>query len=103
METLTSIEAIDKVIEKDFVMIIAKTHTCNTCKQINEHLKNTIHRLDDIEHYQVFIDDVDQFRGSHVIFSVPTVLIFSNNKEMLRESRFVNTQKINRLIDNYLD
>jgi len=102
MNVLENYESIEKVIEKDFVMIVAKTHTCSTCAMISEHLNNTIERLDEVEHYQVFVDDVDSFRGKHVVFSVPTVLIFSNGKELLRESRFIDTHKINRLIDAYL-
>lgn len=102
MDTLTDHESIEKVLYKDLVMIIAKTHTCSTCAMINDHLQNTVKRLDEIEHYQVFIDDVDSFRGKHVVFSVPTVLIFSEGKELLRESRFIDIHKINRLIDAYL-
>ncbi|MFW5894984.1 MAG: thioredoxin family protein [Bacillota bacterium] len=102
METLSNYTDIEKAIQKDIVMIIAKTHACSTCAMINDHLKNTIGRLDAIEHYQVFVDDVDEFRGKHVVFSVPTVLIFSEGKELLRESRFIDTHKINRLIDMYL-
>ena len=102
METLTDYQSIEATIKKDLVMIIAKTHTCSTCAMINEHLKNTVKRLDEIDHYQVFVDDVDSFRGKHVVFSVPTVLIFSEGKELLRESRFIDTHKINRLIDAYL-
>lgn len=102
IKTLTDYESIEPVLNKGLVMIIAKTHTCSTCAMINTHLESTINRLDEIEHYQVFVDDVDSFRGKHVVFSVPTVLIFSEGKELLRESRFIDTHKINRLIDAYL-
>ena len=102
METITNYETLKKIIQNDFVIIVAKTHTCSTCKMIVDHLKQTITNLNTIESYQVYVDDCDAFRGEHIIFSVPTVLIFSNGKELLRESRFINTNKINRLINNYL-
>lgn len=102
LNTLTDYHEIESVLNKDIVMIVAKTHACSTCAMINEHLRHTVHRLDEIEHYQVFIDDMDAFRGKHVIFSVPTVLVFSQGKELLRESRFIDTHKVNRLIDAYL-
>jgi hypothetical protein len=38
-----------------------------------------------------------------LIFSVPTVLIFSKGKELLRESRYINYGKITRLIEMYQD
>ncbi len=99
METLTSYEAFKAVIQEPFVMIVAKTHGCNTCKMINAHLHATVKAFDALKKYQIFVDDVDQFRGEQVVFSVPTVLIFSEGKEMLRESKFIDTNKINRLID----
>lgn len=102
MDVLKDYESIEDILNKDLVIIVAKTHTCSTCTMISEHLHHTIKRLNEVEHYQVFVDDMDSFRGKHVVFSVPTVLIFSNGKELLRESRFIDTHKINRLIDAYL-
>ena len=99
METLTTYEAFKEAIYHPFVMIVAKTHTCNTCKMIIPHLKATIKDFDNLKKYQIFVEDIDRFRGEHVVFSVPTVLIFSEGKEMLRESKFINTNNINRLID----
>lgn len=99
MQTIEKFEDIQPILQKDLVMIVAKTHTCSTCKQIIDHLNKNVKRINDIETYQVFVDDLDRFRGEYVIFSVPTVLIFSEGKELLRESRFINIDKINRLID----
>lgn len=103
MHTIESFDSISEIIEKDLVMIVAKTHTCSTCKQIVDHLNQNVKRINEIENYQIFVDDMDRFRGEYVIFSVPTVLIFSNGKELLRESRFINIDKINRLIDMVLE
>lgn len=101
METLTNFAAIEAAIQKDFVMIVAKTKACATCAMIVPHLNNNLQRLQDFKQYQVFVDDVDEFRGKYVIFSVPTVLIFNEGKEILRESRFINIGKVNRLIEAY--
>lgn len=101
MNVLTSYKDIDKTLQKDFVMVIAKSHTCTACQSILNMLEHNVKNLDQIDIYNVFIDDMDQFRGDHLIFSVPTVLIFSEGKELLRESRYINYSKIERLIDLY--
>ncbi len=101
MEILTNFAAIESAIQKDFVMIIAKTKACATCAMIVPHLSRNLRRLEEFKQYQVFVDDIDEFRGKHVIFSVPTVLIFNEGKEILRESRFINIDKVNRLIEAY--
>jgi len=92
---------VEEVIKKDFVMIIAKSHTCNACQSILSMLERNISNLESIEKYSIYIDDFEQFKGDHLIFSVPTVLIFSNGKELLRESRYINYDKVQRLIDIY--
>jgi thioredoxin-like negative regulator of GroEL len=101
MTTLTTYHDIQQALQKDFVMILAKSHTCSACQTILDVLKRNVPNLDQIEIHSVFIDDMDQFRGDHLIFSVPTVLIFSEGKELLRESRYINYDKITRLIDMF--
>lgn len=101
MNILTTYKEIDQVIQKEFVMILAKSHTCTACKTIDDVLQYNVENLDQVEIYTVFIDDMDKFRGDHLIFSVPTVLIFSEGKELLRESRYINYAKISRLIDMF--
>jgi predicted thioredoxin/glutaredoxin len=101
MNFLTTYDEINEVLQKDFVMIIAKTHTCSACQTILNVLQHNVPNLDQIEIYNIYIDDLDRFRGDHLIFSVPTILIFSEGKELLRESRYINYAKIERLIELY--
>ena len=101
MNTPTTYKDIEDVLQQDFVMILAKSHTCTACKSIYDMLSHNVPNLDQIDIHNVFIDDMDRFRGDHLIFSVPTVLIFSEGKELLRESRYINYDKITRLIDMF--
>ena len=82
-------------------MIIAKSHTCNTCNTIANILDNNMSHFDKIDKYNIYIDDVEEFRGEYLIFSVPTVLIFSEGKELLRQSRYFDYAKIDRLIEMF--
>ena len=103
MRELKNIKEVNEVISKELVMVIAKTHTCTICNTILNTMEHNIPNLDKIEKYNIYVDDVDEFRGQHTIFSVPTVLIFSEGKELLRESRYINYSKIQRLIELYND
>jgi thiol-disulfide isomerase/thioredoxin len=103
MNFLNNMIEVNDVINKDIVMIIAKTHTCSACQTILNVLEHNVSNLDQIDIYNIYIDDVDEFRGQHTIFSVPTVLIFSEGKELLRESRYINYSKIERLISMFKD
>ncbi len=101
MNLIEKYEDIEQVINKDFVMLIAKSHTCSACKSIKSMLDHNVPNLKEIEIYNIYIDDIEQFRGDHLIFSVPTVLVFSKGKELLRESRYINYSKVSRLIELY--
>ena len=101
MDYIKTYKEVEEIINRDFVMIIAKSHTCTACKTVLLSLDKNIPNLKDIDIHNIYIDDIVEFRGKHLIFSVPTVLIFSNGKELLRESRYINYQKVTRLIDLY--
>ena len=89
------------IINKELVMIIAKSHTCSSCNTIANIMENNMNHFDKIDKYNIFVDDIDQFRGEHLIFSVPTVMIFSEGKELLRQSRYFDYAKIDRLIEMF--
>jgi len=101
MNTIKNIAEANKIINKDFVMVIAKSHTCSACGIILNTLENNVKNLENIDIFNIYIDDVDEFRGQHTVFSVPTVLIFSEGKELLRESRYINYSKVERMIELY--
>ncbi|MBN2604615.1 MAG: thioredoxin family protein [Bacilli bacterium] len=101
MKTIERYDEVEAILNKDFVMIIAKTHTCTTCQSIAQILENNLQHYHKIEKYNIYIDDIDMFRGEHLIFSVPTIIIFSKGKELLRESRYFNYAKIDRLIEMF--
>ncbi|MCF7927165.1 MAG: thioredoxin family protein [Candidatus Izimaplasma sp.] len=103
MKILKSNTEIEEALNKEFILILAKTHTCSACKTIEALLKQNVNNIDQIETSAIFVDDNDEFRGKHLIFSVPTVLIFNRGKELLRESRYINYDKITRLIKMFKD
>ncbi len=101
MKTIERYEEINDIIQQDFVMLVAKSHSCSACETVYNTLEQNVPNISEIDTYAVYIDDMDKFRGDHVIFSVPTVLIFSNGKELLRESRYIDYHKVSRLISMY--
>lgn len=101
MNVLDNMKDINEVLQKELVLIIAKTHTCTVCSTTYDLLQRNVKDIDKVEIYNIYVDDVAEFRGEHTIFSVPTVLVFSEGKELLRESRFINYNKVQRLIEMF--
>lgn len=94
-----SVNALDDELNKPLTLVLAKTHPCSVCKNTLNFLKAQVPKLDHMNIVEIYIDDHDEFRGKFMIFTVPTVMIYSEGKELLRESRFIDAGKINRLVD----
>ncbi len=103
MNKIENYEEFLKIIKSDISIIIAKTKTCVVCKPISEKLKIFMNDYPQIPSYELYIEDVEMFQGQHLVFTVPTILVFSNEKEILRESRFIDFNKIERLFGLYLN
>ncbi len=102
MEKITNYEDFNKYINQEIMILIAKTKSCVVCKPIAEKLRGFMENFPTIPSYEVYLEEVELFQGQQLVFTVPTVLVFSQGKEILRESRFINFEKIERLFNLYL-
>jgi predicted thioredoxin/glutaredoxin len=102
MDKINTYEDFLKIIKQDMVVVIAKTKTCVVCKPLSEKLSNFMVNYPSIPAFEIYLEDVELFQGQHLVFTVPTIIVFSNKKEILRESRFIDFSKIERLFSLYL-
>lgn len=42
---------------------------------------------------------LENLAGQHIVFTVPTILVMHEGKEVLRESRFIDFNKIERILN----
>ena len=101
MNAIDSMINFNQLIKQDLVVVMAKTHTCSVCGPIALQLDQVMKQYPNIPYYHIYIEEVEEFSGQHLVFTVPTILIFSKDKELLRESRFINFDKIKRLLELY--
>jgi|GEM_PF-622084 len=99
MRKIHSMSELYEAISGELVVLIVKTHRCSVCTAVSPRLDQLVQRFPHVSSYEVYIDDLPEFAGQHLVFSVPTVLCFTRSKEILRESRFINFQTIERLLD----
>ncbi|MDA3931543.1 MAG: thioredoxin family protein [Tenericutes bacterium] len=102
MQTIKNYDELQNLINQELMVVIAKTKTCNVCKPLTEKLKHFMEDYPTIPAYQLYLEDVEIFQGQHLVFTVPTIIVFSESKEILRESRFIDFAKIERLFNLYL-
>lgn len=85
------------VSEKPSVLYFSTPH-CSVCHAM---LPKVLQALDPypIDVVQIDAETYPDLAGQARIFVAPTVLVIYEGKEVLRESRFIDLDKITRLID----
>ncbi len=102
MNTLMSYDDFKHVSALDLALVIAKTKTCVVCEPITQKLEMFLQDYPSVHAYQIYLEDIPTFSGQQLVFTVPTIIVYSNEKEILRESRFIDFDRMKRLFDIYL-
>ena len=83
--------------QKPFVMLF-QMETCGVCHAVEPRLKDMLEKYH-VDYVAVDAGHYPEIAGQHQVFTVPTVIVWSENREILRESRFINFSKIERLLE----
>lgn len=94
---LNSEEELEEFSKKEVHILYFSSENCNVCHSVFPKL------LDMTSEYDIEIGRIDvnknvKLAGQHLIFSIPTILVFSEGREVARESRFVDFEKLNRTL-----
>lgn len=86
------------------IMVFGKGEKCSVCHAIEHRINNTYpNKYKDLDIYYLTIEESPNFRGQHLIFTSPTLLLFDGKKEIHRESRIVDFTRMERLLNLYFD
>ncbi|MDY0277508.1 MAG: thioredoxin family protein [Acholeplasma sp.] len=86
------------------IIVFGKGENCGVCHAVEDRVNRTIAlQYPDLDIFYLTIDNSPTFRGQHLIFTVPTLLVFDRNKEIHRESRIIDFSRLERLLSLYFD
>jgi thiol-disulfide isomerase/thioredoxin len=86
-----------KMNQKPFILFF-QTEACGVCHAILPRLMEMLEKFN-IELIVVDAIKHPSIAGQHQVFTVPTIIVWAENREMLRESRFVNFSKLERTLE----
>ncbi|ADO56596.1 MULTISPECIES: thioredoxin family protein [Paenibacillus] len=87
---LLSIEEIDAFIQNNRLsMLYFSQENCNVCHSVYPKLKDLLTKFPSIKLAHVDTSNVEEVVGKFLIFSVPTIIMFIDQRESFREGRFV--------------
>ncbi len=87
---------------KDIIMVLAMGHDCGLCHAAEFRIANVYQkRFPNINIYNIDITENPLFRGNHIVFSTPTLIIFENSREIFREAGFIKWENLDRFLNIY--
>lgn len=94
---IDSEEMLEDFTKQDKYILYFSSEKCSVCNSILPDLEKITEEL------PIQIGDIDinmnlKIAGQYLIFVTPTIIIFNENKEILRESRFIDFKKIERIL-----
>lgn len=99
LNIITSEQQINEMMNQhDVAVLYFTTPTCNVCKAIFPRLEELMKEYENVPLLKIDAASLTETSAQHLVFTVPTILIFNNGKEVLRESRFIDFSKIDRLL-----
>lgn len=95
---IQSKEQLEQLItENEQVILYFSSENCTVCHAVYPKLLKLMENKS-IKVGKIIIDDLIEISGQLLVFSVPTILIMHEGKEILRESRFIDFNKITRVL-----
>lgn len=95
-ENITSIEQLNAIIQsKAACAIYFSQPDCGVCHVLEPKLSELFNeRFSDIPFYSINAAEYPELSAQSSVFTVPTLLVFFEHSEMLRESRYMSVPSI---------
>lgn len=96
-------EYIQRIVQKEpIVLAYFSNSTCNVCKILRPKIEALINtNFPKIKFIYIDCELSQEVCGQNRVFSIPTVIIFTNGQESLRFSRFINIDELNDKLSRY--
>ncbi|MET3683486.1 thioredoxin-like negative regulator of GroEL [Alkalibacillus flavidus] len=99
-ETLQSIEEVRAfVAENDHALLFISSQGCSVCSALWPRIQDELETYDNIALGYVDVDEVKEVSGEYLVFTAPITLVFQNQKEVMREDRFIRIEAFSEKMD----
>jgi len=82
------------------VILYFSSRDCNVCHAVFPKLMNLVNDQS-IKVLKIDINDHVEIAGQLLVFTVPTILMMYDSREVLRESRYIDFQKVERMLNSF--
>jgi thiol-disulfide isomerase/thioredoxin len=102
MERLKSIDEIKNIVANNKMSLLyISSESCNVCKIIFPKVEEMLKAYPAVKAARADIDEMPALSGEYSVFTIPCILVFAEEKEVIREARYINIESIEERIKRY--
>jgi len=102
LNKLNSIDAIkDFIRENKFVMVYFSSDGCNVCDDISPRIEEILKRHTKVVLGEVEVQNLPSVASIFGIFTIPTIIILLEEKEIVRQVRYINFLELEEKIQRF--
>ena len=93
-------DLMESIENSDAVMLYFSTPQCRVCKVLQPKIHDMLRQnYPKIEVYYVDIEKIPEASGHFSVFAAPTIILFLDGKEFIRQSRNIGVSELAALIE----
>lgn len=102
MKILNSVEEIkDFIKENRLSFIYFSSNDCGVCHVLFPKIQGMLKSYPKVKLAKVEIDRVPMAAGEFSVFTLPCILMFADEKEIIREARFIIMMELEEKVEKY--
>ncbi|WP_096233618.1 thioredoxin family protein [Thermoanaerobacterium sp. RBIITD] len=102
MQKLNNIDDMKRLIKRNnMVLLYFSTVNCGICTTLLPKIDEMLLTYPNISAFHVSIDELPAASGEFSIFTVPSILVYIEGKEVIREARFISMDTLEDKIQKY--
>jgi thioredoxin-like negative regulator of GroEL len=100
LNKLNDINEIKSIVANHKITLLYITsESCNVCKVIFPRLEDLLVSYPEIKAVRADIQELPLLSGEYNVFTIPCILAFADGKEILREARYIDLEKLRAQLD----
>lgn len=104
MQEIQSFQEIEELINNtEILMLYFSTPECSVCKVLKPKVEEMVEEFPNIVLRYIDLEKIELAKGKFSVFTIPTILMFINGKEFIREARYISVEDLRNKILRYYE
>lgn len=97
----SKIDLENAIIENNMVLLYFSSRGCGVCTAVKPKIEVLLKKYPNIKAFEIQSDESLEVSAGYSIFTAPSIILFIDGKEVIRELRFISILELDRKISRY--